>query len=185
MGTKAKGTTGTGSTASAASDLTRHAADAQILVVEDGDGRKTVRVTAAFAYTIEAGADGRWASGGILLGGKAVAEMGGNADWRLTLAYGLRNAGLALGNRAVNAVEPRVRGERPANPGALRLTAAQVDGLIAAGLVKAADRDAAIEGAVAAAVAERAARRADRVAKANGGTPAPEPAEPAATAPAK
>ena len=47
-----------------------------------------------------------------------------------------------------------------------------------AGIVKAADREAAVEGAVAAAVSEREARRADRVAKANGGATA----EPAAAA---
>ena len=174
MGTKAKGTAATGAAAEAI-DLTRHEADAAITVVEDGEGRKTVRVTARFDYTIEAGNDGRWASGGVLLGGKAVAEMGGNADWRLTLAYGLRNAGLALGNRAVKAFEPPVASERAASISALRRTAeAQVDGLIAAGIVKAADRAAAVDGAVAAAVAEREARRADKVTKANGGAPAAE-----------
>ena len=66
MGTKAKGTAATGGadTAEVAVDLTRHEADAEITVVEDAKGRKTVRGRAAFDYTIERGEDGRWASGG-------------------------------------------------------------------------------------------------------------------------
>jgi len=178
--TAASDTTATG--AEAATTVTRHEAEVAITLVENTDDRKTVRVVAAFAYTISKGADGRWASDGIEIGGKVLAEMGGNNDWKNTLAFGLRNAGLALGNRAVKVIEPPVRGERAANPTALRQTAtAQVDGLINAGLVKSADRDAAIEGAVTAALAERETKRAAK--RANGG-PAPAPAgvtaEPAA-----